>query len=341
LPNIRAIGLIILGLTLAAAPQSQPQPASAVSVVLDAFARVPIVAVGVSHTVQDDDFILSIVRSPRFPAVVRNIVIECGNSRYQPILDRYVAGGDVPIEGLQLVWRNTTQIFGPCNDPHHRELIDAVRALNQRMDKTHQVRVLAGDPPINWAKVKTADEVTHFLSVRDSTFASIVQSQVLAKHESALLFVGGFHVFRRHSPYAPEDTVTEIVEKSRPGSTFVVMSREDTDGDNNATLDTPLSTWPVPSIAMLGGNWLGQTDSAVVFAARGQLVSDPNKFVNPFEGAKLADLADALLYLGPSSAAQSEARPPANDAAYIAELRRRAAIMGGHARVVPIPAPTP
>ena len=56
-----------------------------------------------------DDFILSLIRDPAFPAKVSDIEVECGNSLYQPVLDRYIAGEDVPFTEVRKVWRNTTQ----------------------------------------------------------------------------------------------------------------------------------------------------------------------------------------------------------------------------------------
>jgi hypothetical protein len=40
-----------------------------------------------------DDLILRLLRDPRFPGKVNDIVVECGNSLYQGTLDRYIAGG--------------------------------------------------------------------------------------------------------------------------------------------------------------------------------------------------------------------------------------------------------
>ena len=55
-----------------------------------------------------DDLMLRLVRDPAFPNPVNDIVVECGNSLYQPILDRYIAGEDVPQSEFQRVWRDTS-----------------------------------------------------------------------------------------------------------------------------------------------------------------------------------------------------------------------------------------
>ena len=54
-------------------------------------------------------FILLLLRNPALPKKVNDFVVECGNSGYQSILDRYIAGANVPFAEVQKVWRNTTQ----------------------------------------------------------------------------------------------------------------------------------------------------------------------------------------------------------------------------------------
>jgi hypothetical protein len=117
---IRLCGALVLLLTavghVAAQTQqtkpvgSEPNPESAISAVLAAFDNYEVVGMSVAHGMKDqDDFILSLIRAPAFPEKVNDIAVECGNSLYQPILDRYIAGEDVPFTEVQKVWRNTTQ----------------------------------------------------------------------------------------------------------------------------------------------------------------------------------------------------------------------------------------
>jgi hypothetical protein len=88
-------------LTCAKAQQSKPAgadptPEPAVPAILAAFDKYEIVGMPEAHGLKDvDDFILSLVRNPAFSERVNDIEVECGNSLYQPVLDRYIAGGDV------------------------------------------------------------------------------------------------------------------------------------------------------------------------------------------------------------------------------------------------------
>ena len=89
---------------------SELTPEPAIPAILAAFDRYEVVAMPEAHGMKDvDDFILSLIRDPAFPVKVNDIEVECGNSLYQPVLDRYIAGEDVPFTEVRKVWRNTTQ----------------------------------------------------------------------------------------------------------------------------------------------------------------------------------------------------------------------------------------
>jgi hypothetical protein len=335
---MRSVRLVILGalcvlLGASATPAPAPQPRDAVDTLVSAFDRVPIVGLGLAHTVEDDEFSITLVRDPRFAKHhPQNIVIECGNALYQPVLDQYIAGGDVPLARLQLVWRNTTQVFGPCNDPHHKTLLDAVRQLNGRLPADRRIRVLAADPPIDWDTVQTPAEVRSFLGRRDENATSVIETQVLAKHQRAVVMMGGFHLHRRHGALVQNLTVTEMLESKHPRSTFVVLSGYSA----NADVDRRTATWPVPSVAVLHDTWLGLMD-ADAFAGDTLFAGKP---VKPWPGLRLQDLGDAFLYDGPGASTRDEEGPPESDAAYMRELQRRAGFSPQHGIALPAPSPT-
>jgi hypothetical protein len=90
-------------------PGAEPTPEPAVPAILAAFKKYEVVAMPEAHGMKDiDDFIFSLIRNPAFPEKVNDIEVECGNSLYQPVLDRYIAGEDVPFSEVRKVWRNTT-----------------------------------------------------------------------------------------------------------------------------------------------------------------------------------------------------------------------------------------
>ena len=85
-------------------PGSEPTPEAAVPAILAAFDKYEVVGIPEGHGMKDiDDFILSLIRDPAFSEKVNDIAVECGNSLYQPILDRYIAGDDVPFTEVRKV----------------------------------------------------------------------------------------------------------------------------------------------------------------------------------------------------------------------------------------------
>lgn len=160
-------------------------PKAAVPAILAAFNRYEIIAMPEAHGDKDlDDFILSLLRNPAFPQKANDIAVECGNSLYQPILDRYIAGENVPFAEVQKVWRNTTQPMCGISG-FFEEFFPLVRAINQTLPHEQRLRVLATDPPIDWDRVKTIDDYLKFKD-RDVSIASVIEKEVLAKHREAL-----------------------------------------------------------------------------------------------------------------------------------------------------------
>src|SRR5689334_9187287 len=149
---------LVFGLSSVIA-QSPPVPRPAVpvpaaKVIIDAFRSHDIVAIPDAHGNGAIHLLnLSLIRNPQVDAVVDDIVVEFGNAKYQDILDRFERGEDVPYESLKLVWQNTTQANPAADRPAHEEFFRAVRTANASLPPTHKIRVLAGDPPIDWDAV--------------------------------------------------------------------------------------------------------------------------------------------------------------------------------------------
>ena len=140
---------------------SNPKPVEAERAVLAAFDKYEVVGMSAAHGNKDlDDFILHLLRNPVFASKVNDVVVECGNSLYQPTLDRYIAGDDVPLSEVRQVWRNTTQPM--CGvSAFYEELFPLVRRMNQTLPPEKKLRVLAGDPPFDWSKVKSPRDFGH------------------------------------------------------------------------------------------------------------------------------------------------------------------------------------
>src|SRR5687768_10047371 len=133
-----------------AVKSGDPQPEAAINAIISSFDTFRIVAVGDRHGTKDlNDFVLSLIRHPAFTNTVNDIVVECANSLYQVSLDRYIAGEDLPVAEVRRLWRDQTH--PPCSvDGFHEQLFQLVRRINQTLPPGKALRVLAGEPPIEW-----------------------------------------------------------------------------------------------------------------------------------------------------------------------------------------------
>jgi hypothetical protein len=205
-----------------------PQPRSphvkvvgAVRFLTDALQRYPIVALGESHNLKEaGEFYAALVQNPAFAAAADAVVVEFGNSRYQSLVDRYVAGGRVSPRRLRRVWQDTTQV-GAWDAPMYGRFFAAVRAGNASRPESEQLRVILGDPPINWLKVHSSKRVRDYLLRREPFLAHVAEQQVVDAGDHALLIAGLAHL-ERTNDQTGEPNVTEILEKNQAGSVFVV-----------------------------------------------------------------------------------------------------------------------
>ena len=160
----------------------------ALPAILAAFDRYDVIGMPAGHGLKDlGDLILTLIRNPAFWTKVKDIEIECGNSLYQGLLDRYTSGADVPFREVQKIWRNATQ--PPCGlSAFYEQLVPLVRAINQKLPREKALRVLAADPQFDWDQIKTAEDLRKaVLSLRrDTSIASVIEEEVLAKHRKAL-----------------------------------------------------------------------------------------------------------------------------------------------------------
>jgi hypothetical protein len=289
---------------------NNPNPEDPTKAILAAFDKYEVVGMDAAHGNKDlDDLILHLLRDPGLPSKVNDIVVECGNSLYQGILDRYIAGDEVPLSEVRQVWRDTTVTM--CSVSGFYEILfPLLRRVNQKLPPEKRLRVLAGDPPLDWRKVKDQSQV---MLDRDANVASVMEKEVLSKHRKALMLFGTGHLFHGDQtvPRGLESAV-ERYEISYPGVTFVIgtaiVSRNPIPPPIINEMKRGMVSWPVPSLVQkLKGTWLAGVDQYY-----------------------FSKMVDAYLYLGPADLILAEPTPAEIflNKEYMAELRRRAEIIG-------------
>jgi hypothetical protein len=278
--------------------------------ILAAFDKYEVVGMDAAHGDKDlDDLILRLLREPSFLSKVDDVVVECGNSSYQSVLDRYIAGHEVTLREVRPVWRNTTQPMCSVSG-FYEMLFPLIRRINQRSSTGKKLRVVAGDPPLNWSKVTQQSDV---MLDRDASIASVMEKEVLSKHQRALMLFGTFHLFHANK-FAPPglESAVQRYEVKYPGVTMVIGSAMIFDAatplPSAQEFEKRMSSFAVPSLFQnLQGTWLMN--------------------MNPYFFSKMVD---TYLYFGPPDLLLAEPRPAEifMNRNYMAELRRRAELIG-------------
>ena len=144
-------------------------------------------------------------------------------------MDQFVRGDNVSDAELRKVWRNTTQP-GQGNDRAITEaFFRAVREVNASLRPERRLRVLLGDPPIDWDAVESRADHQEWLRLRDTPPAALIRREVLEPERRALVIYGGIHLQRRNllSNYelvADPHLHTLVQQLEREGNTRVNSS---------------------------------------------------------------------------------------------------------------------
>jgi len=284
------IVMVLAGGLDAQTGRAPARPLDAKTAIFEAFRQHAVVAIGDAHgNQQGDAFRLALIRDPRFATVVNDVLIESGNSRYQEVLDRYVLRGeDVPRDALQRIGLDTTQQHVASLEVP--ELFGAVRGINGSLPQDRRLRILLGEPPIDWERMRTPEELKAWdaspAANRDVFGVELIRSEVLARNRRVLALYGAGHFFRK---VISESMVTLLEEgKTKPFTIWTNAAAE------MSAFQSDVATWPVPSLTRLRGTVLGAINIAQYFGPGGQDI--PEQWRAPME-----DQFDAVLYLGPLS----------------------------------------
>lgn len=330
--GLGAAGCTAPGTAAASAAPGSPvrSSGSLTEAVLAALRTSRLVGLGESHQLQEHhDLLQTLITDPRLPGVVDDIVVEFGNALYQDTIDAFVLDGQPVVDAdLRLVWRNTTESpLQTWDAPVYEQFFRRVRAVNWALPPGKRIRVLLGDPPIDWSKVTSRSQIP--LGQRDPHAASVVEQQVLAKGRRALLCYGSEHLQHTNGASGGRAALVPLIEQQTGVRTYVIADLIPLQGDPGG-LGTKLASYPRGTVIPAAGTWLGQFNAG--YAEPGLKNVSNGQVISQFCGTPLGKVVDAGLYLGqPADLTVSWPNPAIFlDPAYWAELQRRNALQGNN-----------
>ncbi|HVH85876.1 MAG TPA: hypothetical protein VM912_04075, partial [Terriglobales bacterium] len=271
----------------------------------------PIVVIGEAHWLQEaGDFYIHLIRDPEFQKTAQDIVVEFASRSNQPLLDRYIAGENVPIQEVRRIWRDTTKVAS-WESPIYARWLAAIREVNRGLPVSRRLLVLAGDTAVDWNHIHTHSDWTA-LGDNNVSFANVITEEVLNKKRRALVVLGTNHVSKSGDRDGGENTTTRV-ESRFPGSTHVVLLIYHRTLDRASQERLRLTDQTPPVLFELNGPNLSNLLDA--------------------GGSPVIKQANALLYLGPADALHMAFPPPGTlEPAYLKEVDRRSMIEWGELR---------
>ncbi|MGO9260367.1 MAG: hypothetical protein ACLQU1_29285 [Bryobacteraceae bacterium] len=263
---------------------------------IGAFQTANLVALGERHWAREDsEFRLRLIRDPAFARTVTDIVVEFANALHQDLLDGFVNGEAVPPAELPRIWRDTTQP-GAWDSPVYEDFLRAVREVNMVLPSGRQLRVLAGDPLVDW-RLSSPPPRRQDLEDRDNFARSVIEREVLNKGRKALVLFGSAHLYRSHS-----GTLVDLLRGNPRAQWFVILP---VDGAGVSRVFAAELASPIdPVFVRLAGSPVGDLEANGLFekgtkrvkVVDGKPVLVPAQVFEP--GVRVREVADACLYFG-------------------------------------------
>jgi hypothetical protein len=285
-------------------------PLEPISAILDAFQSYRVVTFPGGHTNENEPQALlrRLVKDPRFATKVNDIVVEFGSSRYQDVMDRYIRGEDVAEASLRRAWLDVVGAGTASDNDNTPMFFAAVREANAAAPAEHRIRVLLGDPPIDWDSITDRGDYSKWANQRDTYPADLVRRQVLAHNRRALLVYANGHLkhLENMSNYDMTNwqaqTVVSNIEAPGGSPVFILRSNGPL-----TRLQPEMATWAPMSVTRVRGTVLGAADWEDVggdgdqrFRVRGEgdFVPIPR---DQWIVRRTEDIVDAILDVGPKS----------------------------------------
>ena len=122
------------------------------------------VFIGSTHgDVKIEEFLMCLISRPSFKGRVTDIVEEQVSSADQLLVDRYVLGLDqIPADRVAAIWFDTDAPTLWTTLPQVRRFVETLRQVNSTLPPTNRIRLVGGNEGIDWAKVKTVDDLAPY-----------------------------------------------------------------------------------------------------------------------------------------------------------------------------------
>lgn len=249
---------------------------------------------GGHHLENSHQFFQKMFDNKEIQEMINIVIIEFANTNYQDILDRYIFGEEVPLNELRKVWRESTQCIGRFGEAHiYFELLKKIRTVNLLLPEKNKIRVLGGDPPVNWKTIRSLEDYNKSNSQRDIYPAKLAIEYGINRSMKILVLYAEYHITKiSDKSVSGRPTIAAYVNDRYPGAMKVIAVLN----PQEFQLEEQAKHWPLYSVIDF------DTGETCCFPAENYFtkIFNENGRVILFQNHKINELFDAFLYVGPS-----------------------------------------
>ena len=239
-------------------------------------------------------FFIKMLDNVKIQEIIDVLIVEFANTDYQDILDEYIFGKNISIKDLRKIWRESTQSPGRFGEhPVYLELLKKIREINLTLPEEKKIRVIGGDPSIDWKSITTWDEYAKEVGFNRIFFpAKLAIEHGINCDKKVLLIYSGFHLVKINDQRIDPNhqTITTVINNKRPNGMKVI----EVFNPKSFELEEQVKGLPLYSILDLSKDKLGNFSAEKLFSS----IYKNGKKEILFEGFKVKELFDAFLYVG-------------------------------------------
>ena len=259
------------------------------------------------------DFLLCLLSRPAFQQRVTDVLVEWANPVHQTVIDRYLLKLEqVPEDSLRQAWFDTDRPQLWARLPQIPEFYASVRAINTHLEPAKRIRVLGGCEPVNWAVVRTPEELAVY-PFKNNWAAHVITEHFAVRPEQRLLVVYGDGHIHHHGGLMMSNLEGQL-DRSQ---LFVIGTIRD------------LGSGDAERVAKFGDTTRPFFIAATGFVSTQSLPRD----LFYATAGPLSNYVDALVYLGPDADRDLSNSIELTEAQR-AEIARREAIQSGWERLL-------
>lgn len=191
---------------ISADPCGSPALSAAADALAAKFDNHQFLFLGSTHgDAKSEEFLACLVTRPAFQQRATDIVTEWASSAHQQLLDRYLLKLEpAPADGLGAVFLDTDSPTLWTALPAVRQTIEALREVNRRLLPKKRIRLIGGNEGIDWARVRTADDLAPY------PYKTNLMEHLIAEHlgktpgNRTLVIYGDAHIHYRGDNFMGE-----------------------------------------------------------------------------------------------------------------------------------------